>query len=82
MLALRQGRHGGTRLAMTSIFVVVPFLLAAAPVTAEDSPGVAIRAGNHTGFGRIVFDVAPAHVINSTATATRLPSHSPTRPHF
>ncbi len=44
---------------MTSIFVVVPFLLAAAPVTAEDSPGVAIRAGNHTGFGRIVFDVAP-----------------------
>ena len=32
--------------------------LRALPVHAEASSGVAIRAGNHTGFGRIVFDVA------------------------
>ena len=41
-----------------AIYVLGALLMPVA-VHAEGSPGVGVRVGNHTGFGRIVFDVVP-----------------------
>ena len=64
-------------------------LLPLAPVFAADSPGVAVRVGNHTGFGRIVFDVAPGAsyklsrdgdsvaIVFASNTSLRKPTYAP-----